>query len=394
MTKPCNEVCRLFEDAGVPKDIKWRGILGFLRDVGEMDCFSEKQKQMFHSLLKRILQTKDFSTAFYNTIFPEILDIYALPHKEEAFVKQQIEEKEWQLRAAEKKLFQEMLTNYLRLIEFGRSGITEKLADIDNMKVETISIIEQYEDKAKMISEVSSTAAKMMDKFVKEAAAWREKAEETDQWKKKVVALEKIASIDKLTQVYNRRSFDEQLGKLFKTARSSGEIICLLMMDIDHFKRFNDTYGHQTGDNALRIVAALMKEVAVSKGGIPARYGGEEFAVVFQSISMEDAAATAETIRDRIAKQPLPIVGASNERERIENVTVSVGVAQSLTEWWTEEKPDNSPGLTEEEEDPILHSLKAKLVAAADYALYQAKRSGRNRVVIYSVPGLQSEVGT
>ena len=156
------------------------------------------------------------------------------------------------------------------------------------------------------------------------------------------------ASTDALTGVANRRSFDQQLDREFSRAERRGTPLAVALLDVDHFKKLNDTYGHQTGDVALQRVAAAVSS-AVRAEDLVARYGGEEFVVIMPSTDSTDGQVVAERVRAAIE--------ALLEEPR---VTVSVGVA-----------------------DYPVHASEAKaVVAAADAALYAAKRSGRNRVAV------------
>src|SRR5262249_3717295 len=137
-------------------------------------------------------------------------------------------------------------------------------------------------------------------------------------------------------------------------ARESGEPVALLMCDIDHFKRFNDTWGHQTGDQVLRLVAECLAENVKGRDMV-ARFGGEEFAVVMRRTSLENATSIAEQIRDFVAGKKLV---KQSTGEILGMITISIGVACS------------SAG-----ETPV------SLIQKADGCLYRAKNSGRNRVV-------------
>jgi diguanylate cyclase (GGDEF)-like protein len=158
---------------------------------------------------------------------------------------------------------------------------------------------------------------------------------------------------DGLTDLDNYREFRRQLTE--ETQRSSryGRPFSLLMLDLDHFKQVNDTYGHLAGDEALRGLAALMRREVRPVDRI-ARYGGEEFAIILPETSTTGALATAERIREIVATRPIAVNG-----ERQVALTVSIGVGTY---------PDDAD--TEE-----------KLVGAADQALYTAKSGGRNRVI-------------
>ena len=176
----------------------------------------------------------------------------------------------------------------------------------------------------------------------------------------RVAALEKAleearreATTDALTGLANRRHFDTILHAAAGAAMNSGEPLSLLIVDIDHFKLFNDSWGHQTGDAVLRLVAATLHRT-VRGGDCPARFGGEEFAVILPATVPEAAMAVGENIRHAFEKAEI-VVRA--EQRRIGGITVSVGGATYV------------PGET-----------LAGLIARADAALYQAKQGGRNRV--------------
>jgi diguanylate cyclase (GGDEF)-like protein len=170
-----------------------------------------------------------------------------------------------------------------------------------------------------------------------------------------------IAFSDELTGLPSRRALNELLAEL-------GERYAVAMVDIDHFKKFNDTFGHPAGDQLLRKVATTLSEV--SGGGRPFRYGGEEFAVVFTGLSADEATPHLENLREAIAKASFGIRGARRPRRRpkqprpsngrSQRVTVSIGVADSL-----------SAG-----------PAPADVVRAADEALYRAKRGGRNQLAV------------
>jgi diguanylate cyclase (GGDEF)-like protein len=168
-------------------------------------------------------------------------------------------------------------------------------------------------------------------------------------------ALEKLASHDGLTGVANRRAFDERLEAEWRRAVRQSQTLSLLMIDIDYFKRYNDTYGHQAGDGCLRQVASALARMASRPGDLVARYGGEEFAVILTGTHVEGANAVARRILEGVAELALAHVGGEGGR-----VTLSIGVATLL---------------------PSSGQAPGNLIAAADAALYKAKKSGRNRFV-------------
>ncbi len=167
--------------------------------------------------------------------------------------------------------------------------------------------------------------------------------------------LEKLSSLDGLTGIPNRRRFDEALNQEWQRSIRNSKSISLIMLDIDFFKLYNDTYGHQGGDECLKRVARALDDAVKRETDIVARYGGEEFAVILPETSPDGALEVAEALRSRVEKEN--ITHASSKVS--DHVTISVGVAT----WWPEKK--TKPEL---------------LLAAADGALYKSKENGRNVV--------------
>jgi diguanylate cyclase len=160
---------------------------------------------------------------------------------------------------------------------------------------------------------------------------------------------------DALTNIANRRAFDQTLVAAVADAHRQAKPLSLIMLDIDHFKRFNDTHGHQVGDEVLKLVARTLTE-SVKGRDTAARFGGEEFSIILPATAPEAGAIVAEQVRNAIASRR--IVRRTNG-EDLGSVTLSLGVASLLDG----------------------ESAEA-LIARADAALYKAKRSGRNRVVV------------
>ncbi len=159
---------------------------------------------------------------------------------------------------------------------------------------------------------------------------------------------------DPLTTLANRKYFDDALVKAIAAASAKGEPLALLMTDVDHFKRFNDTYGHLTGDHVLRLVAMSVRQ-NVKHQDIAARYGGEEFVVVLPNTILQAAATLGEYIRTAVMTKELK---KRSTGENLGRITVSIGVAAL--------RPGETP---------------QALIERADSCLYAAKRSGRNRVI-------------
>lgn len=162
------------------------------------------------------------------------------------------------------------------------------------------------------------------------------------------------ALLDPLTKVHNRKAFDDGLLRAVGQAAETGRPLCLMLIDIDHFKRFNDTWGHQTGDQVLRLVAMTVKSNIKGKG-IAARYGGEEFGAILPDTDLEGALHVADNIRRAVQAKEL-LKRSTNEK--LGRVTASFGVAIL--------RPDDSP---------------STLIERADRCLYAAKAAGRNAVI-------------
>jgi diguanylate cyclase len=187
--------------------------------------------------------------------------------------------------------------------------------------------------------------------------------QEINQLQEHLEAVRTESLTDPLTTLANRKSFDEALVRAIGNARGKNEHLSLVMTDVDHFKRFNDTYGHLTGDQVLRLVAISVKQ-NVKGQDIAARYGGEEFAVVLPNTVLRSAITLAEHIRRAVMTKDLM---KRSTGESLGRVTISLGVAAL--------RPDDTP---------------QSLIERADICLYAAKRSGRNRVISEADPELSA----
>ena len=170
--------------------------------------------------------------------------------------------------------------------------------------------------------------------------------------------LKRFAYLDGLTQVANRRRFEQFIHHEWRRLMREQSPLALIMADIDHFKAYNDIYGHQSGDECLRRVAGILRSCVQRPADMVARYGGEEFAVVLPNTNLEGAETVAQKICTRVKNQKIPHRGSASS----EVVTMSLGVAIMYP-----------------------HPLKNldDVIEAADMALYQAKETGRDRIVCY-----------
>lgn len=167
--------------------------------------------------------------------------------------------------------------------------------------------------------------------------------------------LRRLSSVDGLTGIANRRHFDESIEREWRRTQRTGGDLGLLLCDVDCFKQFNDRFGHQAGDECLRLVARCLASTLDRGGDLVARYGGEEFVVILPDTTLGGSIFVAERLRQAIAAMQIP-----HPDSPVGVVTISIGVT-------------SSPALRD--------SLYQQLIRDADEALYRAKKSGRNRVV-------------
>jgi two-component system chemotaxis family response regulator WspR len=224
-----------------------------------------------------------------------------------------------------------------KAFEYGANDYLVKLPD----KVELIARI-RYHSQAYITQMERDEAFRALEKSQKELAAANE-------------ILEKLSSLDGLTGVPNRRRFDEVLKQEWQRSVRHSTALSLIMIDIDFFKLYNDTYGHQGGDECLKRVAKALEDAARRETDVVARYGGEEFAAILPETGSKGASEVAEALRAIIETENIP-----HESSTVcDHVTISVGVATGL---------------------PEKGSSPEHLLAAADQALYKSKEEGRNKV--------------
>jgi len=167
------------------------------------------------------------------------------------------------------------------------------------------------------------------------------------------------ANFDKLTNVFNRHSLEESISTAYKIAKTNGEDLCAVMLDIDNFKRLNDTYGHPFGDIVLNGVAQCVKNT-IRATDVVGRYGGEEFVVLFAKADIKDGVLAAEKIRENVANLKF------ESEQGIVRVQISLGVSSV-----------------------DCADVELSLVGNADKALYVAKQTGKNKVVAY-IPSMSN----
>jgi diguanylate cyclase len=208
-----------------------------------------------------------------------------------------------------------------------------------------------------VVADLSDATRDMQAQNVEVERALAASTSEVAMLREQLQEVRKEAATDPLTRLANRRAFDEEIESVRSGAEATGEPFCLVLLDIDHFKKFNDTWGHQTGDQVLRYVAGIIRK-RVSPPRFASRFGGEEFAFILPGENLFDASPLVSSI--------LKDVSSTSIRRRSTNdnlgiITLSAGIAAFRS-------------------GESVHDL----VERADTNLYSAKRRGRNRMVIES----------
>ena len=210
------------------------------------------------------------------------------------------------------------------------------------------------DDLGDVVSEIVTETKAMVQKNKDLETQLVTSSQQVTQLTEHLETVRKEATTDSLTEISNRKAFDARLQECVKEAESKQEPLVLMMLDIDHFKKFNDTYGHPTGDQVLKLVARTL--VGNIKGqDMAARYGGEEFSVILPGTTLESGMIVAEKLRASIEARE--IVNRATGKN-LGAITISIGVAQHKAD------------------EEVL-----TFIERADAALYEAKNAGRNRAV-------------
>lgn len=248
---------------------------------------------------------------------------------------------------------QTALTELTGMMSDAKSATSEYGSTLNNVTQE-IQKAETLDDLGRVVSNIVQDTKKMVQKNQDLEFQLTSSSTQVAELKKNLDTVKKEAMTDGLTGLANRKAFDKQIHDWVEDVAVTHNDLCLMMLDIDHFKKFNDSYGHQTGDQVLRLVAKTLID-GVKGRDLAARFGGEEFAIILPETHLEDAMKVAEALRKSVEGKEV-INRSSNEN--LGRITLSAGIAQYV----------DGESVTD-------------LIGRADAALYEAKKSGRNRVI-------------
>lgn len=325
-----NLVFDLLKRLDVPADSKWFALILFMRSIKDYEVYSPEQKNQIQNLVVQVLRDGCLQEDRFQELSRKVEEILSMP---------------WRLR------LQDALGEISRLIRDSRSMIMRRKGDLEVLETNTVENLQSGRDLEAVIDDIRlgfQDVVRLMEKDADD--------------------LVRQSRTDQLTGLGNRRAFDEVLEKWVESERNGSNLLCLLMLDIDLFKRFNDTHGHLIGDQALAAVASVLRDSQkqAAKAGLEAfaaRYGGEEFALIVKGAVPAQAMNMAQLIRKHIEHYNFIIrdVGGGIITSGIK-LTISIGVSRLSDAW---------------QDYPAL-----RLIQAADQALYAAKDAGRNTVML------------
>lgn len=327
--------CETLDNAGVPRDSRWRTLILYMRGLQDYSYLTDHQKKAVQQLLVDVLTQKDFSERRYNEILRKDKEILVGPYEEK-------------LVAA--------LQETVELADAFKRMVRERKGDVQQLEQQSVEAVASGKAPDEIVALLKDTFQDVLTIMEKDAES-----------------IDRLSRTDALTRVNNRRGFDGHLQSVISSWKNGDTPLALAMFDIDFFKKFNDEYGHRIGDQALIAVAKMLHQVAkefeVFRGEIcVARYGGEEFAAILSGSMVEKANSFALQFRERMEKYSFVIRNSNGAAIRSDvSITVSGGVAEAEAQWGD--------------------AVVANLIDAADKALYYAKREGRNRIA-------RSETGT
>lgn len=330
----CKEqMCLSLDKAGVPQDSKWRTMILYMRAMRDHAQLNDSQKSELQTTILSTILDKRYSEDSFRELVRQSERILNAPY---------IERMHETVRESEE---------FLR--EF-QAVLKKRRGDVQQLEVSTVGVIEGGRNPQSIIREVRRAFLQVVTVMEEDEAK-----------------LDHLSRTDGLTGIANRRAFDDFLKKSVSSSLEAAMPLSLVLLDVDHFKKFNDTYGHPIGDQALISVAKVLRNSAEEKNKgnaaevFCARYGGEEFAMVMMGADVASAFRYADSVRKNIESYNFIIRdrGGAVTQSNI-TITASFGVAQMGAG-----KKGSSVKILE------------SLIEDADAALYSAKMQGRNMTV-------------
>lgn len=340
------QVCALLDKFGVGEDLEWMAVILFVRNlVRHLSVFSEDQKASIQRLVFREMAARDFSFVRFMKVVQEI----------DAFILQNVGTREVEEQLAMERQAAAALVDELNSFLAGMRRFGKRQVDrVESLGHSTVKAVESGQPKEAIVEGLRSMVSDLLTELREEAQEWEARARN----------LERTAMFDPLlTELYNRRALDSFLNEAVARQLEHKRPLSLIMIDVDHFKKVNDTHGHQVGDEVLKTLSKIVAAHSVQFQGFAARYGGEEVVVVCEGLALEEAGLRAESVRADVERYEF-IVREEGLVKGSLHFTISVGVAEMQPHWGASE-----------------------LVGAADKALYKAKNSGRNVVARHTEGG-------
>lgn len=323
------DVVKSLVKAGVPANSKWGALILYMRSLSEYDFLSADQKSQMQALVMGLVRDGDFSEKKFREVVRR---------------KEQILYQPWN------KKLEETFRETVALIEHVRSQNIQRTKEVRDLRETTISTVTDQNALEDIVLGIKAAFEKVLTHMEQDTRD-----------------LVEMSYTDSLTRLSNRRAFDRYFQTTLVEYLVTGKPMSLMFLDIDHFKEFNDSYGHRIGDQALVTVGSKLTGYAQKYGNspnrsfFPARFGGEEFVVVLPGVGLAEAADDAENLRSIIEDYNFIIRDHNGQvLQKGIKITVSIGVAELSSQWGDESS--------------------ARLLDEADKAMYRAKKRGRNRV--------------
>ena len=343
MSKTANEIDRFYKNLHAsdnPHEGDWMAVILFVRNLlPRLSIYSDDKKSEIQFEIFEQFMENDFSEERLTTVFA-LLDAYLM---------QTIGALEMEEALSQEKRTAGLLIGEMNEMISSMHGANERQDNrLSSIQEETVEVIREGNQKSHILSRVRGMFQELIEEFREEARMLNAKAEH----------FRMTADFDPLlTELHNRRAMEAHLKTAVEEFARSGTPLSLMMIDVDHFKNVNDTYGHQAGDDVLRALAGIITTHAIRYDGFAARYGGEELVVAVQDMDLKQAEVKAEALRADVENYDFRVRTDGHLEDTPINFTVSVGVARLKVGW-----------------------TAGELIGAADAALYEAKNSGRNRV--------------